>query len=108
MAEAVAMDQHFFHPVLHQIHGDSLLALPTPRYEAAAESYRKSIAVARLMGAKFLELRAATRFAKLALNNGNAEELRDNVASLYKQFDEGFETPDLVAAHEFLTAGAVK
>ncbi len=64
--------------------------------EAEALLY-DALAVAREQGARALELRAATTLAELGARTVRGRG-RDVLARVYASFEEGFETPDLIAA----------
>ena len=58
----------------------------------------EAMATARHQGAKSLELRAATSFARLQARQGKREAARDTLAPIYDWFTEGFDAPDLIDA----------
>jgi len=70
--------------------------------EEAIELLRASLATARAQGAKLWELRAATDLARLLHDRGDRDAARDMLAPVYRWFDEGTDTPDLVAARALL------
>ena len=88
-------------PELLRLRGDLLAArgAGTPQAEA---SYREAIGVARRLGAKAYELRAATGLARLLRSDGRAREALDLLAPCYASFSEGFDTRDLREARTLL------
>jgi predicted ATPase len=74
-----------------------------PAGAADAETcFREALAVARQQQAKSLELRAATSWAHLLHDQGRAEEGRGVLAEVYGWFTEGWDTPDLRRARDWL------
>jgi predicted ATPase len=70
--------------------------------EAAEESYRKALSIAREQEAKLWELRAAVSLARLRRDQHGHAEARDLLAPVYGWFTEGFDTPDLKEAKTLL------
>ena len=64
--------------------------------------YRKALKIARGQSSAAFELRAATSLAGLLADQGNCDEARDLLASVYGRFGEGFQDPDLKAAESLL------
>ena len=62
----------------------------------------KSIDVARRQEAKSWELRTAIDLSRLWQSQGKKEEAYSLLANIYNWFTEGFDTPDLVEAHNLL------
>jgi len=62
----------------------------------------RALAVARSQEAKSLELRVATRLARLWQKQGKSAEARGMLAEVYGWFSEGFDTPDLQDARTLL------
>ena len=96
---AVGEQQIFFPDVLrwrgelHLRRGDETLA---------DRDFREAIAVARRIGAKAFELRAATSLARLLAKQGSRDEARAMLAEIYGWFSEGFDTADLKDAKALL------
>ena len=74
------------------------------QWHEAEERYRAAVTIAQEQQAKSLELRAATRLARLWQGQGRGAEARDLLAPVYGWFSEGFETPDLKEAKALLDA----
>jgi predicted ATPase len=70
--------------------------------EAAEESYRKALSIAREQEARLWELRAAVSLARLRRDQHGHAEAHDLLAPVYDWFTEGFETPDLREAKALL------
>ena len=62
----------------------------------------QALAAARADGTKALELRAATRLARLYRAQALNEKARDLLSPVYAWFTEGFETSDLQDAKAML------
>jgi adenylate cyclase len=63
--------------------------------DEAAACFEEAIAVARTQAAKAMELRAATRLARLRQRQGKVAEARAVISDITGWFTEGFGTPDL-------------
>jgi predicted ATPase len=92
----------YFLPELHRLRGDLLAR--DGRAAEAAEAYRRALEIAAGHGTRSAELRAAIGLCRLpdrARPAGALTELRRRSS----QFEEGFGTPDLLAARALLDAG---
>jgi predicted ATPase len=102
LAEARALVEQHEEPwceaELLRIKGELLLIVGEDA-EAALERAR---AVACVQQAKSLELRAATRLARLWQQQGKSAEARQMLAEIYDWFTEGFDMPDLQDARVLL------
>ncbi|HKY06828.1 MAG TPA: hypothetical protein VJQ55_01235, partial [Candidatus Binatia bacterium] len=65
-------------------------------------TFRRAIKVARAQKAKTLELRATVSLCRLLFKQGKDKQARDNLQAIYSRFTEGFDTPDLKQARDFL------
>jgi predicted ATPase len=92
--------ERWFAAELNRRKGQLLLRLG--HSEAAEESYRKALSIAREQQAKLWELRAATSLARLRRDQRRHTEARDLLAPVYGWFTEGFDTPDLKGAKGLL------
>jgi predicted ATPase len=72
------------------------------RKEEAETAFREALALARTIGTKPPELRAATSLAQLWQATGKRDEARALLAPIYAWFTDGFETRDLIEAKETL------
>jgi tetratricopeptide (TPR) repeat protein len=70
--------------------------------DLAKADFRDSIAQARGMGAKMLELSTTTSLAGLLAPEGSGDEARAMLAEIYSCFTEGFDTADLKEAKALL------
>lgn len=86
---------------LYRLKGACLAAHGAGQGEAVA-CLNRALEVARRQGARGLELRAATTFAKLVDPQAGNEEVRQLLDGIYAQFAEGLETADLRAAKRIL------
>jgi len=76
---------------------------PTPAAAAAAEEcLGRAIEIAQSQQAKWFELRAALSLCRLRRRQGKDPEVGEVLLPVYNWFTEGFDTPDLLAANEFL------
>jgi predicted ATPase len=89
---------------IYRLQGDLLLRLPSPDFSHAEASFHQALDMARRQQAKALELRAAVSCARLWQRQGKREEARQQLASIYGWFTEGFDTPDLQTAGALLEA----
>jgi predicted ATPase len=103
LAHAERGGERWYVSELLRLKGELLLDSGGDRRSAAAEScFREALEVARQQGARFWELRAAVSLARLWRSQGRAGEARDQLASVYNGFTEGFRTPDLRDAKELM------
>jgi tetratricopeptide (TPR) repeat protein len=68
----------------------------------AAGDFQEAIAVARRIGSKAYELRAATSLARMIAKQGKRDEARTMLGEIYNWFTEGFNTADLKDARALL------
>ena len=98
------LDETFWRPGILCVEGDVLRARSAGDRRAAEDCYCKAMVIAQEQQAKSLELRAATRLARLRRDQGRRAEARDILAPVFGWFSEGFDTPDLKDAKALLTA----
>jgi serine/threonine protein kinase/tetratricopeptide (TPR) repeat protein len=85
---------------LYRIKGEILRGLGL---EGEAEaSFENSLAKARRQGARSWELRAAMSLGRLRHDRGRTEEAKQILDEVYREFTQGFETPDLRDARALL------
>jgi predicted ATPase len=87
---------------IHRVRGVLLLMRPGTEHAEAESCFRQALDVARRQSAKSLELRAATRLARLWRDQGKADDARALLAPIYGWFTEGFDTADLKRAKALL------
>jgi class 3 adenylate cyclase/predicted ATPase len=87
---------------LYRVEGMVLLALPERRIADGEASLRKAMAIAREHAALSWELRAAVDLGRLLDELGRGAEGKAIVETLYRRFDEGFDSVDLRAARAIL------
>jgi predicted ATPase len=99
--ELVGTARPFYYlPELHRLRGDLLARDGRPAAQAA-EAYGRAMEIAAGYGTRSAELRAAIRRCRLPEGSTPAGA-RATLRRLYDQFDEGFGTPDLLAARALL------
>jgi predicted ATPase len=95
-----ATDERLAEATLHSFRGVLLNATGDP--SAAERSHHQAIAVAKLQGAKFLELGASSNLARLWCKQDRRGEARNLLAPIYGWFTEGFDAPELKQAKALL------
>jgi predicted ATPase len=85
---------------IHRLKGE--LLLNADKDEAAAQSFRDAIELARRQSAKSWELHATTSLARLLAKQGHRDEAHNILSEIYGWFTEGFETADLKDAKALL------
>jgi len=89
-------------PSSHRIRGDLLAG--EGHADQAAEAYARAIELAAGHGTRSAELRAALHRCRVQ-DRSPPEADRAHLRHLYEQFEEGFSTPDLLAAKALLDDG---
>jgi DNA-binding winged helix-turn-helix (wHTH) protein/predicted ATPase len=97
-------DERWWEPEVCRVAGEIALKSPEPDAAKAESYFQQAITVARKQQAKSLELRAVMSMARLWRDQGNRDEARDLLASVYNWFTEGFDTVDLKEAESLLKA----
>jgi class 3 adenylate cyclase/predicted ATPase len=87
---------------LHRTKGQLLLAASRSDIAGAQVCFDRALSVAREQGALMWQLRAATCLARYGGTDGERQQAVDRLASIFDQFVEGFETPDLLDARQVL------
>ena len=82
--------------------GDAILIRDSSATVVAEACFRKAIEIARAQSAKWRELTATTRLARLLRDTGRHDEARSMLAEIYNWFTEGFDTADLKEAKALL------
>ena len=102
-ALAASPEERIFLPELLRLRGE-LRAAGGAEPAAVESDLREAIALAGEMGARLLELRAATSLARQLSRRGAPAEGRALLAPFYASFTEGFGARDLVEAKALLDA----
>jgi DNA-binding winged helix-turn-helix (wHTH) protein/tetratricopeptide (TPR) repeat protein len=98
--ELVGTARPFYYlPELHRLRGDLLAR--DGRAAVAAEAYRRAMEIAAGHGTRSAELRAVVALCRLP-DRARPPQALAELRRLYGQFEEGFATPDLVAARALL------
>lgn len=104
-----AAGERFHEPEIHRVEADLVLAEAggAERASKAARSRAEALLglaldCARRQGALSLELRAATRLARLCRRAARGREARARLGRLYASFSEGLDTADLREARQLL------
>jgi predicted ATPase len=103
-ADREGADGHgWYAPELLRIKGEVLLQQAGDQSTLAAEDcFKQATQMAREQGALFWELRVALSVARLRVSQGRHGEAREQLASVYDRFTEGFATADMQAARTLL------
>ncbi len=94
--------QQYYEAELHRLKGELLLAQDASNAAQAEQSLRTALEISRKQHAKSWELRATTSLARLLAKQGNRDEARAMLATIYGWFTEGFDTADLKDAKALL------
>ncbi|KJC42276.1 transcriptional regulator [Bradyrhizobium sp. LTSP885] len=93
----------FYLPELLRVKGGLLLSMPEPEVREAETCFNESLELSRSQGARAWELRTVSDIAKHLADQGQSENGRTLLQSVYEKFKEGFETADLKAAEALLS-----
>lgn len=103
--------EHYAEPEVHRLNGEFLLTFdgaescdPQHPGASAEDCFRRALEMAQRQGSKAWALRTATDLARLRQSQGRAEEALSVLKPLYEDYQEGFDTLDLVRARETLEA----
>jgi predicted ATPase len=94
--------QQWYVPELLRIKGKVLYQQGSEQILAAESCLDQGTAMAREQGALSWELRIALSRCRLRMTQGRGGDGRQELASLYARFSEGFDTADLIAAKRLL------
>lgn len=98
---AESYDERFHQAELYRVDGD--LRLAESKDEGGAEDcYRKAIDVARRQGSRTWELRATLSLARLWHEQGLRDKAFARLRSIFGEFQEGLNSPDLMDASALL------
>jgi predicted ATPase/DNA-binding winged helix-turn-helix (wHTH) protein len=93
----------FYLPELLRVKGGLLLSMPEPEVREAETCFNESLELSRSQGARAWELRTVSDIARHLADQGQSENGRTLLRSVYEKFKEGFETADLKAAEALLS-----
>ncbi|MEM7404862.1 MAG: adenylate/guanylate cyclase domain-containing protein [Pseudomonadota bacterium] len=99
---AADSSQTALQPELHRLVGEALLIADSPDLAKAEMRFREAIQISRAVGARSLELRAATSLARLLTQRGERQLASEVLTPIYESFEEGFDTEDLRSAQDLL------
>lgn len=99
-AAAARHNENWWNAELYRLRGH-LLLLQGDR-DWAEEAYQQAISLAREQESLLLQLRAAMSLARLWQAQGRVEPAYELLATVYHQFTEGFDTPELQEAQALL------
>jgi predicted ATPase len=102
VAEAGKTGERFYEAELLRLMGELILAVDTSNSAKAEHEFMRAIEVARLQGARSLELRSRTSLARLLQKQDKRDEARAMLAEIYGWFTEGLDTADLKEARGLL------
>ncbi|MCP3964571.1 MAG: protein kinase [bacterium] len=86
---------------LYRLEGELRLSLGEAETEVEGR-FHHALEIARRLGARSLELRAAMSLSRLWQNQGRRQQARELLAEIYGWFTEGFDTADLKEAEALL------
>jgi predicted ATPase len=101
LSEALSNTERFWDGELHRLRGDLRLASGDEAGRVEAELLR-SVEISKSQQARSLELRATVSLARFWISQHRLEEAKSHLSAVYAWFTEGFDTPDLQAAHVLL------
>jgi predicted ATPase/DNA-binding winged helix-turn-helix (wHTH) protein len=87
---------------LLRIQAQILAAMPQHGRDSAINCLTEALAVAKAQSALALELRSTIALARLLAEGGQRDRVRNDLALVYSQFTEGFQTADMRAARELM------
>ncbi len=106
ISNADRMQERFYEPELYRINGELLLAEPRRKRAKAEECFRRSLVLARGMGARSLELRALVSLNQFMRTSrgreGDKREAHQMLKEAYEWFREDSPSLDLIRARELL------
>jgi predicted ATPase/DNA-binding winged helix-turn-helix (wHTH) protein len=91
-------------PALFLAKGLAFASGDMPDIVSVEESLTEAMSLARRQSALSFELRAGLELARVWNDRGEVQRAHDLVEPIYRQFSEGFATPDLIVAKKMLEA----
>jgi predicted ATPase len=101
-------NEHFYESEILRLKGELLLGIGQAADSEAESALRKAIDISRGQGARSFELRAAMSLAELRQRQGRPLEEPHLIETLYHEFNEGLDTPDLLRAKQLLNISATR
>jgi predicted ATPase/DNA-binding winged helix-turn-helix (wHTH) protein len=89
-------------PALFLAKGLAFASGDMPDIRSVEECLREAMRLARQQSALSFELRAGLQLARVWIDRGELQWAHDLVEPIYRQFSEGFATPDLIVAKKML------
>lgn len=102
MIEEASIEALCVMPEVLRIRAEVLLAAPDSDMAEVQDCLTRSLQLARDQSALGWELRTATLFAKLKLDQGRPDEARKMLAPVYARLTEGFNSHGVRAARNLL------
>jgi tetratricopeptide (TPR) repeat protein len=102
LARAQLSGAHIVEPELYRLKAEAILMHDASASAEAEECLRRAIKIARGQSAKWWEVRASMRLARLLASQGDRNEARAVLAEIYNWFTEGFDSTDLKEAKALL------
>jgi tetratricopeptide (TPR) repeat protein len=99
-AFAANPEETYWRPETYRVRGE--LRLRQGDLQPAEADFREAISLSKKLGAKTLELRAATSLARLLRDTNRTDEARARLAEIYNWFTDGFDLLDLKDAKSLL------
>jgi hypothetical protein len=85
-------------PEIYRLLGDLSVCDPA----AALDLYERAISLANAQASASFELRATTSWARVMFNRADRSKARNRLMKIYRRFNDGFDTPDLMDAKALL------
>jgi DNA-binding winged helix-turn-helix (wHTH) protein/predicted ATPase len=107
LAESEATGQRFFDAELHRLQGELNFRLKRHGRDLETQGkaqacFMKAIDIARVSGARSLQLRATMSLSRLWHSTGKNKDAHRELAEIYSSFSEGLDTADLREAKALL------
>jgi class 3 adenylate cyclase/predicted ATPase len=100
--QAQSTGEHWFLAELQRFQGELLMLIEPASIERAEALFQQALTLAQRQHAKAWQLRAAISLARLWWQQGKTDSALELLRSIYRQFEEGFATADLVEAKQLL------
>ncbi|MFT7532399.1 MAG: class 3 adenylate cyclase/predicted ATPase [Gammaproteobacteria bacterium] len=104
MLAVTQTNERWFEPEIFRLQGELLLQCGQGRIDDARTAFHTSVACANKMQARWWELRTTVSMTRQGKSPGSEKENIIRLNSLYAEFSEGKDTPDLLEARQALEA----